>query len=224
MAQEGRNEVLFLVRDRLYLYDGSAVLTLEFPANIVHDIDVKDRDGLFNLVTTFIQNNKLLPAQLFFVLSESVCFSKDFTVATPADAAKVEAETKEFLDTIPFSSVVSKSYKTANTLRVVGSNQDLIDTIFNAFEEKGFGVSALVPGNIFPDIGVISDLTPASAASILSKKDLAVAASMVGERMVKEQQLATSQTAVPKNKMLPYLIGVFAVLIITFIILMVIRK
>lgn len=224
MAQEGKNEVLFLVRDRFYLYDGRAVLTLEFPVNIVHDLDVKDRDGLYNLISSFIQNNKLVPSQLFFILSESVCFSKDFTVGSPAEAAKTEAETKEFIDAIPFSSVVAKVYKTANTLRVVGSNQDLIDTIFDAFETKGFGVSALVPANIFPDFGMAAELTAANALGVLGKKDMAVAASMVGERTVKEQQLATSQTAVLKNKLLPYLIGVFAILIIILVVLVVIRR
>jgi hypothetical protein len=224
MAQEGKNEVLFLVRDRLYLYDGSAILTLEFPPNIVRDIDVKDGNGLTGLVTTFIQNNKLLPAQLFFVLSESVCFSKDFNVENPADTPKTDTEIKEFIDTIPFSSVVSKTYKTANTIRVVGSNQDLINTIFNAFESKGFGISALVPANIFPDFGIATDLTADKAQNVLDKRDLAIAASMVGERMVKEQTLATSQTAVPKNKILPYLIIVFAVLIIALVVLVIIRK
>jgi hypothetical protein len=224
MAVEGKSEVLFLVRDRLYLYDGSAVLALEFPTNIVQDVDVKDRDGLFDLVTVFIRNNKLSPAQLYFVLSESVCFSKDFTIGGSADTAITESDIKEFIDAIPFSSVVSKTYKIANTFRVVGSNQDLIDTVFNAFEAKGFGISALIPANIFPDFGVASDLTADKAQSILNKKGVAVSASMVGERMVKEQQLATSQTAVPKNKFLPYLIGVFALLIITLVVLLVVRR
>jgi hypothetical protein len=221
MAQEGKNEVLLLVRDRFYLYDGSAVLTLEFPPNIVHDVDVKNRDGLHDLITLFIQNNKLVPAQLFFVLSEAVCFSKDFPVATPADAVKNEAGIKEFIDAIPFSSVVSKSYNTPTTTRVVGSNQDLIDTIFGAFENKGFGVSALVPANIFPDFGTITDLNPETAQKILDKREAVIAASMVGERTMKEQQLATSQTAVPKNKLLPYLIGGFLILLIILVLLIV---
>ena len=72
MAQEGRSEVLFLARNRLYFYDGSNVLTLELPQIIVHDLDVKDHDGLFNLITLFIKDNKLVPAQLYFVLSEAV--------------------------------------------------------------------------------------------------------------------------------------------------------
>lgn len=224
MQKEGKNEVLLLARDRLYLYDGSAVLVLEFPPNIVHDVDVKDRDGLYGLITAFIQNNKLLPAQLFFVLSEPVCFSKDFTAEGSGVTPGIETEIKEFTDAIPFSSVVSKTYKIANTLRVVGSNQDLIDTIFTAFESKGFGVSALVPTNIFSDFGTASDLNPETAQSILGKRDMMIAASMVGERIVKEQHLATSQTAIPKNKLLPYLIGVFAVLIIALVALVIIRR
>jgi hypothetical protein len=219
MVQEGKNEVLLLLRDRLYLYDGSAVLTLEFPPNIVQDVDVKNRDGLHDLITLFIQNNKLVPAQLFFILSEAVCFSKDFPITTPADTVKNEAGIKEFMDAIPFSSVVSKAYNTPTTTRVVGSNQDLIDTIFGAFENKGFGVSALAPANIFPDFGTITDLTPDTAQKILDKREAVIAASMVGERTVKEQQLATSQTAVPKNKLLPFLIGGFVVLLIILVVL-----
>lgn len=224
MAQEGKNEVLLLVRDRFYLYDGSAVLTLEFPPNIVQDVDVKDADGLHDLITLFIQNNKLVPAQLFFILSEAVCFSKDFPVVAAADVPQIESGIKDFIDAIPFSSVVSKVYKTPTAIRVVGSNQDLIDTIFGAFENKSFGISALAPANIFPDFGNITDLNPETAQKILDKRESVIAASMVGERTVKEQQLATSQTAVPKNKMLPYLIGVFALLIIILIIVLVMRK
>jgi hypothetical protein len=224
MATEGKNEVLFLTRDHIYLYDGSAILNLEFPANLVHDLDVKDRDALYNLIIKFIQDNKLIPAQLFFVLSEGVCFSKDFATGSPLVAERLETETKEFVDAIPFSSVVSKTYKTLTTTRVVGSNQDLIDTVFDAFENKGFGISTLVPASVFPEYTTATDLTAVIAQGILAKKDIAVAASMVGERTVKEQTLATSQNAVPKNKMLPYLIGVFAVLIIGLIVLIVIRR
>ena len=212
MAQEGKDEVLFIVRDRLYLYDGGAILSLEFPPSLVHDVDVINRDELYNLVVKFIQDNKLLPAQLYVVLSESVCFSRDFTGPDISDPSKVDSEAKEFIDAIPFSSVVSKIYKTANTVRVVGSNEDFINTIFDAFENKGFGVSTLVPSNIFTEFGVSNDLTSDKAQLILDKKAMAVSASMIGEKMVKDQALATSQTAKPKNKMLPYLIAVFTVL------------
>ena len=223
MVQTEKNEVLLLARDRLYLYNGGEILSLEFPANIVHDVDIQDSNALYELVTMFIQNNKLTPAQLFFVLSESVCFSKDFAEGDAKTSAGIEEGTKAFTDTIPFSSVVFKAYKTANTLRVVGSNQDLIDTILNAFEDKGFGLSALVPANIFSELGTTSVLTPVMAQAILGKRDAVITASMVGAR-TEDQQLATSQTAVPKNKILPYLIGIFVVLILILIAFIVLKK
>jgi len=222
MAQEGRSEVLFLARNRLYFYDGSNVLTLELPQIIVHDLDVKDHDGLFNLITLFIKDNKLVPAQLYFVLSEAVCFIKDIPLENSVDQAKIESWSKEFLYSVPFSSVVSKSYRVANTMKVIGCNQELINTVFEAFESRGFGISALVPASIFPDISTTLDLTVDSARIILYKKDEAVAASMIGERTTKEDGLATSTNAVPKNKILPYLIPVFAILIIILVIIIVI--
>jgi hypothetical protein len=224
MQKEGKNEVLLLTRERIYLFNGEVVISLDLSANVVHDLDIKDRDGLFNLIVTFIQNNKLLPAQIYFVLAESVCFSKDFSITNDVDLVKTETLADEFIETIPFSSVISKTYKTATDWRVIGANQDLIDTIFDAFASRGFGLSALVPSIIFPDLATTVDLTPDKAQIVLDKKDLVVKASMVGEQKALDQQLTTTQTAVPKNKLLPYLAAAFILLIIILVVLLVTRK
>ena len=212
-----------LTRNKVYLYDGVNVLAQDLPPSAVRDLDVKDRDGLFNLITTFIANNKLFPAQIFFVLAESVCFSKDFAVTSTTDTVKAEALITEFTETIPFSSVISKTYKTPTTWRAVGANQDLIDTIFEAFAARGFGLSALIPAILFPDLAMSTDLTPEKAQIVLAKKEVAVNNSMVGERSVANQQLTTTQTAVPKNKILPYLIVGFVVLLIVLVVMIVRR-
>jgi len=223
MQKEGKNEVLMLTRNRIYLYDGTTILTLDIPTTIVGDLDIKDRDGLINLITTFIQNNKLLPAQIYFVLAESICFFKDIQIESSSDLVKTEEMVTEFTESIPFSSVLAKTYKSVNMWRVVGSNQDLIDTIFEAFADRGFGLSALVPAIIFVDLASVTELTIDKAQIILSKKELAVENSMVGEQKVLDQQLTTTQTAVPKNKLLPYLIVAFSVLVIILIYLVVTR-
>lgn len=223
MQKEGKNEVLMLTRNRIYLYDGANVLTLDIPTTIVSDLDIKDRDGLINLITTFIQNNKLLPAQIYFVLAESICFFKDIQIESSSDLVKTEEMVTEFTESIPFSSVLAKTYKSVNMWRVVGSNQDLIDTIFEAFADRGFGLSALVPAIIFVDLASVTELTIDKAQIILSKKELAVENSMVGEQKVLDQQLTTTQTAVPKNKLLPYLIATFSILVIILIYLVVTR-
>jgi hypothetical protein len=221
MQKEGKKSVLMLVRDRFYLSDGSSVLQLEFHPSVVHDLDLKDKDALFNLVVNFIQENKLTPSQLYFVLGESVCFTKDFTVNSTTDNAAEEAMVSEYIDTIPFSSVISKVYKTATTWRVVGANQDLINTIFEAFANRGFGLSALVPANILPDLSMSAELTPVKAQTVLSKKESVIAVnSMVGQRVAENQQLTTTKTAVPKNKLLPYLAVGFVVLLIILVVLL----
>lgn len=223
MTSEGKNEVLMLTRNRIYLYDSLNILALDLPTTVVRDLDIKDRDGLYNLIVAFIQNNKLLPAQIYFILAESVCFSKELPVDATTDLVKNEALALEFTETIPFSSVISKTYKSPTSWRVIGANQDLIDTIFEAFASKGFGLSALVPAIIFPDLAVAVDLTVQKAQIILAKRDVAVSNSMVGEQIGKNQQLTTTRTAVPKNKILPYLIIAFVVLIIVLIVMLVRR-
>lgn len=223
MQKEGKNEVLMMTRNRIYLYNGEVVLTLDLPVGAVSDLDIKDRDSLYNLIVTFIQNNKLLPAQIYFLLAESVCFIKDFSIDDKTDVVKTEEEVSEFTETIPFASVIAKTYKTPATWRVIGANQDLIDTIFEAFASKGFGLSALVPAVIFPDLATLTDLTTDKAQIVIAKRDVAVANSMVGEQQVRDQQLTTTQTAIPKNKILPYLIVAFSILIMILIYLVVTR-
>jgi hypothetical protein len=98
-----------------------------------------------------------------------------------------------------------------------------VDTIFEAFATKGFGLSALIPASIYPELVTATDLKANIAQMVLTKRDYAVANSLVGEKVVRDQSLTTTKTAVPKNKMLPYLIGVFALLITILIVLLVRR-
>lgn len=222
MQPDGRDIVLFLARDRFFLYDDGRISVLEIPPTIVKDIDVKNRDGLFNLVTSFIQSTKIVPAQIFFVLSEAVCFSKDFPIKNPQDAVRIEAEAEAFIDAIPFGSVVSKIYRSSATLRATGSNQDLVDVINDAFEAKGFGLTALVPANIFPEYGAKIDLNTNFAKAVIAKKDKVVEASMIGAKVAQDPDdtLSTSKPTTSKSKLLPFLIGGFALALLVLVILL----
>ncbi|HKC05026.1 MAG TPA: hypothetical protein VKC54_04105 [Patescibacteria group bacterium] len=211
MANEGRDIVLFLANGRLYIYLGDGIVVLEFPPEVVRDIDIKNKEALANLVITFIQANKITPAQIFFVLSESVCFSKDFKVADSLNTTRVDADVQSFIDSIPFNSVISKIYKTPTTYRVVGSNQDLIDVILDVFISKGFGLTALVPANIYHNFGHQDQLSMDSAKAILGDKEMAIAGSMVSTEVknVEHEIAATKAQGKPINYRLFILIGVF---------------
>ncbi len=202
MADTSAGTIIFLERDRFYLYNGGSILSLNIPAQVLPDLDVKDKDALFNLVTTFIQNNKLEPSQLFFVVSEAVCFSKDFPVRDPTDVTGVQTSSQAFIDAVPFNSVLSKIYKTQTVYRVVAINQELVDVIVDAFIHKGFGLTAIVPANIYPEFGISRELTDKFAKHIIDTREKAKLSSMVGEKITPEShELATSVTKEPKSKL-----------------------
>jgi len=201
------------------------VINLNFPVNILPDLDVKNKDALFNLVTAFIQDNKLQPSQLFFVISEAVWFSKDFPIKDPTDIARVQANSQAFVDAVPFNLVLSKTYKTQTVYRVVATNQELVDVIVDAFIQKGFGLTAVVPANIYPEFGASRELTEKFAKHIIDTREKAKLSNMVGEKAVPEShELSTSVIKEPKNKLLPYLIVGFVALLTILVIVIVMRK
>jgi len=225
MADTGRDTVIFLERDRLYLYNGGAILSLNFPVNLSYDMDVKDRDAFFNLVTTFIQTSKLEASQIFFVISEAACFSKDFPIKNPADTSEVEDASQGFIDAVPFNSVLSKIYKTQAIYRVVATNLDLIDTIVDAFTGKGFGLTALVPANIYPEYGASRELTADFAKHVINTRDITKMSSMVGEKVAQEDhEVSTSTAKEPRSKLLPFLIIGFAILLIILLVVIFLRR
>lgn len=225
MADARGETVLFLERDRIYLYSGGKILSLNFPANILPDLDIKNKDALFNLVSVFIQNNKLEPTQLFFVVSEAVCFSKDFPVKDATDTTRVEVNSQAFIDAVPFNSVLSKTYKTPTVYRVVATNQELVDTIVDAFTQKGFGLTAVVPANIYPEFGASRELTDKFAEHIFDTYEKAKLSNMVGEKVAPEShELATSVTKEPKSKLLPYLLVGFGILLTILVIVIIGRR
>lgn len=210
MASEGHDIVILLTNSKLYFYSGDGIISLDFPPEVVHDMDIKNKEALSNLVSVFIQNNKLSPAQIYFVLSETVCFSRDFAISDPANTEKVDADAQNFLDSIPFNTVISKIYKTASAQRVVGANQDLIDTILDAFAVKGFGLTALVPANIYHDFGAENQLTPTFAKAVLSEKELTTKGSMINAEPKTDGHEISTTIAKGKTQLRLYiLIGVF---------------
>lgn len=226
MANEGSDIVLFLTNGKLYIYAGDGIINLDFPPEIVFDMDVKNREALVNLMGTFVQNNKLTPAQIFFVLSETVCFSKDFAVKDPANTTKVDVDAQKFIDAVPFNNVISKVYKTAAVVRVVCANQDLIDSILDVFTARGFGLTALVPANIYHNFGHEIQLSPDFAKVIIRDRQIATAGSMVNaEPKTDEHEIsATKAQGKPVGWRLYILIGVFVLGLIILGVVLLMRR
>jgi hypothetical protein len=75
----------------------------------------------------------------------------------------------KFQDTIPFSAISSKLFKSNKNYKLVVINRDYYETIKAVFQKLSFEVLAVVPSFVLNPLGLSDDLT-ASACTLLLKK------------------------------------------------------
>jgi hypothetical protein len=221
MAGEGRDAVIFLDKNRLFVYDGNGVLRLDIPENIVRDVDIIDKSGFDSIVDSFIKTRKLSLAQVWVVLSDGLCFSKD---VAQTDPLKVENDVRDFLEAVPFDQVLSKRYRAGGGVRVIATNLEYIEAITEIFEREGFSVEGIVPGAIFPGFNVKKVLDVEFAKYILDNKSLMRTGNMLTKAFTPVASKPETPEAPKKSKLLPYLIAGFAVLLGILVTVLLIRK
>lgn len=219
---DGRDAVLFLDKNRLFVDDGDGVLRVDIPENVIRDADMIDKSGFDSIVDTFIKSKKLDPAHFWLILSDGVCFSKDFTEADPI---KLEAEIKDFLEAVPFDQVVSKRYRAGQGVRIIASNLEYIEAIIEIFEREGFVVEGIIPGAIFPGGTARKVLDSEFARYVLGNKNLMRAGNMLTKAFVPATNNPPETPEAPKkSKLLPFLLAGFGLLLIILVLVLVMRK
>jgi hypothetical protein len=221
MAEGGRDAVIFLDKNRLFVYDGNGILRLEIPENIIRDVDIIDKSGFDSIVDSFIKTRKLSLAQIWVVLSDGVCFSKD---VAQADPLKLENDIRDFLEAVPFDQVLSKRYRAGGGVRVIATNLEYIEAITEIFEREGFSVEGIVPGAIFPGFNVKKVMDVEFAKYILDNKSLMRTGNMLTKAFTPVASKPETPEAPKKSKLLPYLIAGFAVLLIILVAVLLTRK
>lgn len=220
MAAEGREAIIFLDKNRITIYSGDRAMQLNIPETVIRDLDVIDKSGFDSLVDTYIKTNKLSPAHVWIVLTESVCFSADIT---QTDQVKAEDEVKSFLEVVPFDQVLSKKYRSGKGIRVIATNSVYLEAIIEIFEREGFVVDGIVPGTIFPSYNDQKIMDSDFARYILQNKTLMVPANMYIKAGAPVNP-PEAQVPQKKSNLLPYLIGAFAVLLAILLGLLLLRK
>lgn len=223
MADGAKDTILYLDRSSLYAYTGDRIVRLDFPGEALKDLEIIDKSAFDEALDKFITLNKLQPERIWTVLSESICFTKDFETS---DQAKFEKDIKEFLDAVPFDQVISKRFKSSSGVSVIAANKNLVDGITDIFERKGFRVEGVTPAIIFPTVGGRRVFDEAFAKVIMGNGQLAESGNMIQKIQPERTQTnpaETNGTPAKKSKMLPYLIGVFAILIAILLVLLVLR-
>lgn len=190
---QGRG-IIFLQKDKFDFYSPGLIKIIEFRfvPEIIHDLEVINRELLENLIKLFVSNNKIAPGELTIVLADNACFIKDFImpsavpstqqknvaqlspVAFPNTQAseKVREDIKFFIDHVPFENVLSREFHMGNGTKVLAVNKDFFEAIKNAFEKAGFRVNAVLPGVVFENnIGAKQTMDIIVANTILKQAD-----------------------------------------------------
>lgn len=155
-------------RDRLVVCGGSltAPLSLQFPPQVVKDLEMTSQTALETLIHTFVVREKLELTSLIIVLSQEVYFEKDIG---KCDGEEKEKLVQQFVDTVPFTTTSEKVFQIRGSCRLVVINRALFDSFKTAFEKEKFPVVAVVPELVLPGIGVKGALS-ADSCRVIAKK------------------------------------------------------
>jgi hypothetical protein len=220
MAQDSHDTILFLERDRVGVYDANNILRLDMPPQVVRDIDIIDKSGFDTLIDSFIKTKKLNPGKLWIILSDAVCFSKDIV---DGDTPKIEGEVKDFLEAVPFDQIISKRFRSQGGIRVIASNLELIEAVIEIFERNGFDTEAITPSAIFPGGVGKKILDPEFAKYIITNKNLVRQGNMLA-KVAGPAPAPESSEPKKKNKLLPYLLAGFGLLLAILVSVLLTRK
>jgi len=242
--------IIYLQQDKFdfYLPSLGKVIEFRFVPEIIKDLEVINVVLLENLIKLFIANNKITPTELVIVLSDNVCFIKDFVlpvappqlsqeqneqvggvVHTPRITADVlDDQIKHFIEHVPFENVVSKTFPMGNGTKVVAVNGELYESIKTAFEKSGFKINMVLPGVVFANNLSSKTLLDVPSAKIFLQESeslgdnnlLAKMPHMSEVKQNNENEISEKEKKPNKKskKRLYAMLGVFAILIVIMIV------
>lgn len=167
-----RKKLAFLIveihRDHLIACGDSLAtpLSLQFPPQVVKDLEMMSQTALETLVHTFVVREKLESTSLIIILSQEVYFEKDIGKCDGEEQKKL---VQQFVDTVPFTTTSEKVFQIRGSCRLVVINRTLFDSFKTAFEKEKFPVVAVVPELVLPGIGVKGTLS-ADSCRVIAKK------------------------------------------------------
>lgn len=208
MAKTAPPYLISLHRDHLSLCTPTNPdpVSLKFSATMVNDLEVVGIEDLTTAVKNFIDQKKVKPSPVVFILSDSVYFEKIFSGPTPPSPADIEA----FTETVPFSAPSSKLFFSANTYRLVVINRDLYEKLKSVFECFGFTVTAVIPAFSLTT-QPLTDLTSQICLAAYKKLDQLIADSFTDTTSSKAVFSRRSDFFMKKNKIWITLFSVLAI-------------
>lgn len=242
--------ILFVDRSGFSVFQDTLpnIPKFNFTPDVVANLDVISKEQLVNLISTFIQINKIVPSSLGLVLSDTVIYEKDLvnppgTSLHPASQTAVPSqppsnpmvtqenadkehkeEIQNFLENIPFEEVLAKDVKTDKIDRIVAVNKDLIMTIADVFEKSGSVIEAIIPSFMYgQNVNFTAGLTSDNIQAILGGSEIA----RIGNLLTDQQKMSSPQSLEgeqkekekkPQNLRQFILIGIFVTLLVILVV------
>src|SRR3989344_5438747 len=139
--------IIFIHKDKFEYYDESQskIFQFVFQPSVFQDLELVDREELYTQLKTFISANKLTPADILFVISNSIIFEKNFIVTPATDK---NSEIQKFLESIPFEHVSYKVIHLEKNFKVLAINKELYTSLQFCFESAGSNSLGIIPQSI----------------------------------------------------------------------------
>lgn len=185
--------ILFIDRNGFNLFQDvqQNILRFNFTSDIVRDLDVVNEGQFANFIASFIQVNKVIPSSLALILSDSVIYSKDFSLS------ETQEKIQNFLENIPFEEVLAKAIKTDQQLRAVAVNRNLVMTIADAFIKEGSVLEMVIPSFVYgPAANFASGLTQDNLRIVLGNSEI----TRTGNLLMDQQRVVFPQNFEAEEK------------------------
>lgn len=185
--------------------------TISMPAEIINNMEVVDKDKLYTLITEWLKQRPHEMAEIIWLLSPDICFEHTLT---SNEQDKIDSETLQFLDSVPFEEVLSRIYKPLEWRQIIAVNKDLIMSLIQGFSLHGYTTKVVVPSRLIQADLILTAEIERNAikhSSELLKESLVSPPSPIENAPITSSQTST-QGVKPKST-LPLLLGVFGVLL-----------
>lgn len=169
-AQQLKEAIVCVYPAKLYFFGSNItdrILSLNFPTNVVKDMEIVNNEQFFILIKAFIEFYKILPVHITIIASESLCFDKSIQRIEDEHSIKF---LEIFLNNIPFEHIVNGVFKVTKETKIIALNRDFFLTLKKAFEMQKFPVESVVPEFILKNtVDLKTGLDPIKAAMLIEK-------------------------------------------------------
>lgn len=190
--------VMLITRTQLFIYiEGvEKIVTYPFPADVVRDLDVINKDSFAIQIGQLITQNQLPPANFYAILGNNTIFARQ--ILSP-DPTQRKTEEEKFLNLVPFDEPSVQHVVMGQNTYAVAANKSVYGSLSEALTPHGFEISLILPEFLFAKEANLSHgLTAENAIKLLRSMPSFKQFNFLKKEVIHEED---NQTGEEQNKM-----------------------